>query len=366
MTTLPPIETTEQALHQLSYALDDVNWKNALKFLKKEYHTLGEVEKARVDEQIWNGVFIHGYYPADIDLTDDISFSITGGNREQLGRGAAGTVYAATLHNRAVAVKILNRDGDAVKESFFREIQKWRTIQHHENVLPFIGYIFKKNDEIGLVSPLAEEGDLSDWIKNHPDTSDRDRYRLIDGIAQGLSHLHNHIPVVVHGDLRASNVFLMKAKGGHMTVKIGDFGISKLGESEGSMTIESQDIRSSLNVRWLASELMENSYAPRTKSTDLFAFARTITEIFSGNIPFIEIPKEDIQNYVRHGGIPIRPDGIHNSVWDIMLRYWSQNPNERGTAALMSDCIRDHELASAMFTLVDDEPGDLELLPKNM
>jgi len=371
MSTLPLIETTEQALHQLSHTLDDEKWKQALRFLKEKYDTLDAAEKGRVDEQIWNGVFIHGYYPADIDVTSDISFEIVGGNRCQIGKGAAGTVYNATLHNRAVAVKILNREGDAVKQllntpnnhiNFFREIQKWKSIQRHDNVLPFIGYVFRQNVEIGLVSPLAE-GDLEQWIPQNPDTGPRDRYKLIDGIAQGLSHLHSQVPVLVHGDLRASNIFLMNVDG-QLTVMIGDFGISKLGESEGSLTMESNAIRSTLNVRWLAYELILNKYAPRNKLTDLFAFARTITEIFSGQVPFSEIARDELQTHVLNHELPTRSPDIHDSVWNLMTQYWSVDANKRGTASQMSDCIRDHELASSTLVPIEVELSDIDLLPK--
>jgi len=51
------------------------------------------------------------------------------------------------------------------------------------------------------------------------------RYKNIEGIAKGLLYLHEHSRIViVHGDLKPSNVLLDKDK----TPKISDFGIRKL------------------------------------------------------------------------------------------------------------------------------------------
>lgn len=51
------------------------------------------------------------------------------------------------------------------------------------------------------------------------------RYKIIEGIAQGLLYLHEDSRVkVIHCDLKASNILL----DGNMNPKISDFGLAKL------------------------------------------------------------------------------------------------------------------------------------------
>lgn len=103
------------------------------------------------------------------------------------------------------------------------EALKWRNLRH-DNVLPFLGLSSEGSEFLGkdqlpsIVTPWAENGNLIDYLKKH---SPKGRVSLVScllngngdeitnsltkclSIARGIEYLHDHVPPIVHGDLRA-------------------------------------------------------------------------------------------------------------------------------------------------------------------
>jgi len=105
-------------------------------------------------------------------------------------------------------------------QRFIREVEIWRSIGKHPNVLPLIdSQLHALTGEMCLISPLAER-DLRSWCRDHPEEErNLQRYKFVRfhlfplviyvqklqvlDAAKGLHHLHSLSTPIIHGDLRA-------------------------------------------------------------------------------------------------------------------------------------------------------------------
>ena len=153
-----------------------------------------------------------------------------------LGRGGMGAVYEAlqTDLNRRVALKVLHphlaQDPQLVTR-FRREAMSAAGLGH-PNIVQVTDFGRSEEDgSVFLVMELLEGAPLSAVI-------DRERLppaRLAQVAWQVLSALEAaHAAGIVHRDLKPDNVFLTSVPGVGDVVKLLDFGIAKLAESEGS------------------------------------------------------------------------------------------------------------------------------------
>ena len=65
------------------------------------------------------------------------------------------------------------------------------------------------------------------------------------------------------------------------SVYVADFGIAKLFIESLPSRFTQSELRPRLNPRWLAPELIENQYSPRTLQSDVYAFAVTAVQVIS-------------------------------------------------------------------------------------
>ncbi|KAJ7575627.1 kinase-like domain-containing protein [Mycena floridula] len=328
------------------------NTSLAIKQVYEKFDDFPLSEREKASDCIWDALD-RGEWLFDLDITAIVDLH----DPEICGSGSFSRVFRGTLCGKVVAVKILKTDDD-IKEilaspkthlAFFREVKIWQSIERHENVLPMLGYFFKKNaNQLGFVSPFAEM-DLRLWaqakrFRNDPE-DDQWRYKLIRDVACGLQHLHTRKPrVIIHGDLRPPNILIVDGQ-----AKIGDFGISKLGEEIGSLTM-SED-RATLKNSGLAPELCGYPRQPRNQASDVYAWAITTIEVFTGVNPYFEIDPPSI------------PDNIENSVVrEILNHCLSLMPSQRGSA---TDIVQKLPLVgdTGPFSYLTEE--DLSLIPKD-
>ncbi|KAF9448420.1 kinase-like protein [Macrolepiota fuliginosa MF-IS2] len=223
-----------------------------------------------------------------------------------------------------VAIKVLRMTNDEeavanVTKYLIRETVVWHRL-NHPNILKFFGL----DSSLGrfgcpaLISPYCDNGTVNNYLKKHPDIDTR--LYIIKGVSEGLQYLHRQ--EVIHGDLKPSNI-LIHDDGYPLLC---DFGRSKILATSGFTT---KPIGA---CRYQPSELLQG-HGPN-KTTDVYAFAVTSYEIWTGIQPFHEIHQDSsiILSIVMKDARPEFPEHAPlgtEALWELFEDCWKGTPEER-------------------------------------
>lgn len=147
-----------------------------------------------------------------------------------LGSGSFGSVYKAMFENgMTLAIKVFNLQIEGAFKSFDTECEVLRNLRHR-NLVKVISSCTNM-DFKALLLEYMPNGSLEKWL--HSDDHFLDIVQRLDimiDVASALEYLHHgYATVIVHSDLKPSNVLLDERLVGHVS----DFGLAKLfGEGE--------------------------------------------------------------------------------------------------------------------------------------
>lgn len=256
--------------------------------------------------------------------------------------GAFGTVLKANVLDTSndqrlgtvVGVKILTRnkrqDVDYLWKQIYHEALMMSCLDH-PNIVSLLGQTiqYRTAEPIiaGLIMPWFDNGSVSDYLHKNPKTW-LERLCIVCDIANGLAYMHSLN--IIHGDLNPSNVLI----GNDGRSVICDFGLSRFENAHTGLTVSF----STLNVRRFSPELLLEDNVVHTKASDVWAFACTAYEIFTGREPHYQIRKygerlkaiEEGQapNWRNEEGILLTD--ISEELRDWINKRWSKDPAERG------------------------------------
>lgn len=199
---------------------------------------------------------------------------------EKIGSGNFGIVWRAKWRNSPCVVKRLK--DKAIQEKLLQEFREesrvWMNIRPHANVVQFLG-ASSKVPNICIVTEYLPLGDARQLVKSQSIPL-KSKLNLLLGIAAGVCHLHRE--GVVHRDLACRNVMVTKNVNGEYDAKVGDFGLSRLGQ-EGiyaSSTGEGP-------LKWMPPEAINPHQRIFSLKSDSWSFGVVVWEILmDGAEPF--------------------------------------------------------------------------------
>ncbi|KAL0957057.1 hypothetical protein HGRIS_003155 [Hohenbuehelia grisea] len=196
----------------------------------------------------------------------------------ELGNGTFGTVWKA-LHitgNRFYAIKLANRTGRNNDESRAQqELAAMRRVPPHQNVCSLVEYLMDDNDTLSIVMEWCNRGDLENFCFRDGGGRGLRESQVKDFTRQllsGLSHIHS--AGIVHRDLKPANILIHGVSNESLTLKIADFGLSKVAQASGLQT-------KCGTPAFMAPEIRMMSYQSKyTASVDIFSLGMVVVFMF--------------------------------------------------------------------------------------
>ena len=251
----------------------------------------------------------------------------------ELGQGGMGTVYLAndlTLR-RVVALKMVAAEAAAGVgvDALLQEVATVSRLQH-PNILP----LFDAGERSGspfYVMPWIRGGSLGALLRKQKRLAVSEAVSLINGIAAGLSHAHEHR--VLHCDIKPENILV---EDGHPYVM--DFGIArKLHSEAGEWTSLRKELDFSAGTPAYVSPEQASGDASLDQRSDVYSLACVAYEMLAGRPPFGgETTQQIVSLRFREPPVPVQrhaPD-VTAEVSRVIERAMSIDPAQRHATAV--------------------------------
>jgi serine/threonine-protein kinase len=243
-----------------------------------------------------------------------------------LGRGSMGEVYeASNERGQMAAVKLLNAratGSTGIVERFHREMEIAARLES-----PHIVHVFAVSGPDAPVPFIAMErlhgSDLATRLRSENRLPNDEIVAMVDQVARGLEVAR--LAGVVHRDLKPHNLFQ------HQGVwKILDFGVSKVLDSEGTLT--GDGIVGT--PQYMAPE--QASGGQVTHLADVYALGAIVYRCLTGRSPFKGKDLAELVYQLVHVA-PIRPSAlgrVSRSIEDVLAIAMAKDPRRRFASAL--------------------------------
>ena len=250
-----------------------------------------------------------------------------------IGRGGMGSVYSARqpLIGKRVAIKVLSTDVPSDATLVRRFVDEARAVNKigHPNIIDIFSFGQLPDARQYFVMELLQGYTLRDRIEAHAlDPAECARY--LEQICSALSAAHSE--QIVHRDLKPENIWISTPKHGEPYVKLLDFGIAKL--------IETQPVgpATQTGVAMGTPQFMSPEQC-RGKDvdhrTDIYALGIILYEIFAGRLPFtggsfIEVL---MQHMSAKPAAPSDFRAVPPAIEQLILSCLEKDPNDRPQSA---------------------------------
>ena len=191
---------------------------------------------------------------------------------ETLAAGGFGIAYLVShkVFGEVVFKKLLETSNCKERNRFQSECEIHKKLSHR-NIVKYLGS-HSDSASCGFFIEYLKYGAVDDFIENHTVLSQW-KTLIMHDVSKAVLYLHNQQPGIVHGDLKPSNILIDD----QYRAKVCDFGLSCLQKL-------TQTSNNSIGgtLPYIAPEYILNPAKQKTEKFDVYGFAISAWEIFSG------------------------------------------------------------------------------------
>jgi eukaryotic-like serine/threonine-protein kinase len=251
---------------------------------------------------------------------------------ERIGAGGMGVVYRAThpLIGKQVAIKVLRAElvSPEQEQRLLVEARAVNAIQH-PGIIDIFDFGSLPDGRPYIIMELLKGQTLSTVLRHHRQLDVGRTLWILDQVLTALGAAHK--AGIIHRDLKPANVFLVNTPDTAPSLKLVDFGIAKLLESNDGPTTASGMVLGT--PEYMAPEQVRgDTVGP---AADLYAVGLMAFQMLTGTRPF---QGEPFQVMFAHAEKPPpRPSSLNpnlpSAVDDLVLRLLAKAPGERPESA---------------------------------
>ena len=203
-----------------------------------------------------------------------------------IGRGGMGAVYEAVhvrLLKRRFAVKVLHSRMVENKTMYsrFRQEAEIASELGHPNIVSVNDFYTTEDGLPCMVMEYLEGEDLGSRLDREGRLSPALTMQMVEQVGSALQAVHDK--GITHRDVKPANIFLLADDSERLRVKVLDFGISKMHDSNMELTGAETVLGT---PHYMAPEQAEGGGDNIGPATDLFALATITFQALTGKLPF--------------------------------------------------------------------------------
>lgn len=224
---------------------------------------------------------------------------------------------------------------------FLREVELLSSLRH-PNVLLYMGACVKSSSPLCIVSELVTGGSLHDAIhgRKRLKFTPLMKMRISLDVARGLLYLHSLKPVLLHRDLKSSNVLVDTGTPADVAVEgsspsrvravLCDFGLSRQDVAGTHQSASGEPTALVGTLLTMAPEIVRSERY--TSAADVFSFGMVLWELWTGQLPYRGLMPAQLMFEVAIKGT--RPNlgpssGVPPSVATVIRMCWQGEQTQR-------------------------------------
>lgn len=242
-----------------------------------------------------------------------------------------GKLYKAIFNSSTVSYRKItfSRLSTYVCEEFIDEIDSYKEILT-ENIIPILGIIMNE-PIVGLISPYFSNGSLYKILHlQKAKFSVKTKLEIAITISEALEEIHS-LPRA-HGHLTSHNILFDD----NMRANISDLGFTKVKKYAGIMN-EYTNLSA-----WSSPEILKDRRVTPLKakpSDDAYSFAMILWELFSEQVPFDGMNKEQLFQVVVVESSRPSIQGIQTEIGEIIHKCWNPEPGRRPSLVEVTEML---------------------------